>query len=202
MSKHSKANTGNAREFDARAPKTKDAHEGAIKKWDEFANQQEPKEKPFRYFTQDYVCGRVLVNGSLENANNPPICSLMARFTSWIFEYKKSSGAYLKPDVAVQILSLFKTSLFKKFKPLGYQSDKPDWYVQMWRGLNNRACARAIAMGEKITTKAVGFSRATLSNACLWLLEQPNEARGCEERCILATFFHLVARGGEVSTST
>ena len=67
MSKHSEANTDNAWELD------------------EFANQQEPKEKPFRYFTQDYVCGRVLVNGSLENANNPPIRSLMARFTSWIF---------------------------------------------------------------------------------------------------------------------
>ena len=119
----------NTEEFDSRASKTNYGHVNAIKKWDEFTKSQFPPLKPFKYLQVEDVCGKVLPNGTQENANNPPICKLMAQFTKWIFDYKKEDGNHLKPDVTVRTLSQFKMSLFKKFKPLGYQSDRPDWYV-------------------------------------------------------------------------
>jgi hypothetical protein len=99
-------------------------------------------------------------------------------------------------------MSRCQDGLFKKFNPLGYYGDSPDWYDQLYRALKVRAAAACILRGESISEKAVGIARSTLKEMCRWLMSQENQVIGAEELCILVILFHAVGRGGEVSAST
>mmetsp|Transcript_28891 Transcript_28891/g.44624 ORF Transcript_28891/g.44624 Transcript_28891/m.44624 type:complete len:533 (-) Transcript_28891:285-1883(-) len=53
-----------------------------------------------------------------------------------------------------------------------------------------------------MTKKAVGFGREVLVEICDYLMNQEDEALGCEERCIIALLYAAVGRDGEVSFTT
>ena len=56
--------------------------------------------------------------------------------------------------------------------------------------------------GGNMTKKVVGFGREVLVEICDYLMNQEDEALGCEERCIIALLYAAVGRGGEVSFTT
>lgn len=185
-------------ELDIRSNRTKEGHSGAVDKWDEFANRN--GHPIFKNLTQEYVCGAVLENGSLSNANDPPIRRCLAEFANWMLQRKKGDGSHHRPMGAQQTFSSLKTVLFKKFKPLGYAGDRPDWYTELYHGMLMRSTSGAIARGEKVRKKAVGMPRRVLFE-CAKHLAQVNTAQSYEERAILTTLYSACGRSGEVATA-
>ena len=74
--------------FDGRARRTKDGHNGSVKKWDQFASIN--KYPQFYALTQEQVCGQVYSNGSMANPENPPLRQMFAEFVQYLLDYKKS----------------------------------------------------------------------------------------------------------------
>ena len=143
----------NIAELDTRASATKKGHDQGISKWNEFANLQSPKYPQFQYLTDEFVCGKVLGNGSMDNANNPPIRKCLAEFSNFLLNRKVSGGKHHAPGAVGQFFSTFKATLFKKFKPLGYTGSSPDWHMELYHGLCMRASTGATKRGEKIRKK-------------------------------------------------
>lgn len=189
------------KEFENRANTTKDGHARAIKFWNAFASVQ--KYPSFEQLTQKIVCGDVLENGSLSNEHNPPIKQWFWQFASYVYEYRKNDGIGepLQPDGAMQIFTQLKAVMFKKFPPLGYTGDSPDWYQQVYNGLRIRVNVACIARGGKLSRKAVGMPREVLKKSCEWLMKQDDFALASGERAILATLYHAVGRGSEVASA-
>lgn len=190
--------------LDIKGTSIRKVYSSSIKHWNAFALIQ--KYPQFDDLTPDDVTGRVLENGSLANTNDPPIRKKMAEFANYLFNAKKKksgkdSGKNLKTKVQLQYLSGVKTVLFDEHKALAF-TNTCDWYEELYSGLRLRASVAAIARGEAISKKTVGFSRKTLANCCRFLMKQENEGLGYEERCVILILFHAVGRGGEVSTST
>jgi len=189
------------KEFEDRAKTTKDGHTRAIKFWNSFALVQ--KYPPFDKLTDQMVCGKVLENGSLSNEHNPPIKQWFWQFASYVYEYRKNDGIGepLQPDGAMQIFTQLKAVMFKKFKPLGYTGDSPDWYKQVYNGLRIRVNVACIARGGKLSRSAVGMPRDVLKKSCAMLMKQDDFALASRERAILATLYHAVGRGSEVASA-
>lgn len=89
---------------------THKGHNTSVRKWDDFVNVQNMlfqknghnKAYPlFKDLTQEFVCGNVLENGSMENLT-PPIAPILYQFSQYIFEEKKTDGKPLAPLVRVQ----------------------------------------------------------------------------------------------------
>ena len=199
-------------EIDTTASKTKDGYASAKKRWDAFVGKQNTllAASGANYtpiptadnLTQDFVCGRVLENGSMESAHNPPISVVFGQFAQLLLEEKKDNGDACAPMVCVQHFCNMKACLFKRFKPLGFRGESPDWCEELHRGLKLRVKAECIKRGAKIVKKATGFSRATLLACLLFIMKQDNEALGCEERAVLTNLFHAVGRATELEAST
>ena len=98
-------------ELEVRASSTISGHNQAKDKWNEFANLQ--NYPIFRILTGIDVCGEVLNNGSLANANDPPIRKMMAEFGTHLLNRKLLNGNYHRSGAVVQFFSPFKAVLFK-----------------------------------------------------------------------------------------
>ena len=195
-------------ELNVLSTSTPKGYQTALNRYDEFVKKQNelfaengvntvyPK---FNDLTEVYVCGEVLANGSMLSST-PPIAPVLSQFSQYLFEEKKSDGDPLAPLVQVQYLSGVKSVLFKKFKPLAYTGDSPQWYEELYRGLNLRATALAIKRGAKVTKKHVGLVRKTLLAMLLYLVKHSDN--GYEERAVIAMLYHAVGRGSEVAATT
>ena len=84
---------------------------------------------------------------------------------------------------------------------LGFRSDSPEWYDQLYRGLRMNAIVECIKRGGKVTKKAVGVSKKAMRECLLFLLLHHNESLGYQERAIMFILHHDVGRGGEVDSS-
>eukprot|EP00985_Skeletonema_marinoi_P032059 scaffold38022_cov219-Skeletonema_marinoi.AAC.1 len=212
---------GSAKSFDGRASSTKKGHDGAIKKWNAFAAKNNYPQ--FDMLTQSYVCGTVYANDSMANPRHPPIVKLMEEFAQFLVEYEKNPGEEddvdddgenelemlfsstgreeyngLAPGSILGHFTRLKSRLFKRFQPLGFQGDMPDWYGNLHRSLKNRVVSACIARGGTVSKKTVGIGRKALANMCEYFFGQ-NTAMGYEKRCVLAVVFAAVGRGGEIS---
>ena len=199
-------------QIDTTASNTKGGYTSARKKWDEFVATQnpllaqaDPNHEPIPTsdnLTENFVCGRVLENGSMESQCSPPIGLYFGQFAQFLLDDKKKDGDPYAPMVSVQYFCNMKIWLFNQFKPLGFTGADPEWYMELLRGLKMRARAECIKRGGKITNKATGFPRKVLLACLRFLMEQDNEALGCEERVVIATLFHAVGRASEVEAMT
>jgi hypothetical protein len=185
--------------LDIKGSSIRKVHACSIRHWNMFASIQ--KYPAFHDLLRADVTGVILDNGSLSNANDPPIRKKMAEFANYLFNAKKTDGKNLMTKVQLQYLSGVKTVLFTEHKALTY-TNTCDWYEELYSGLRIRASVASIARGESVSKKTVGFSRQTLANCCRFLMHQESEALGYEERCVILVLYHAVGRGGEVSTST
>jgi hypothetical protein len=180
-------------EFDPRADTTKATHNRAIELFNRFAVDQ--KYPPYTNLTQDLVCGIVLENGSLGNPYDPPARKVFAEFATFLIGYKfvDSDGKekFYQPGSILQYFSTLKAMLFKHFKPLGYFTEEPDWYKDLYGGL--RFCTSAVC---------ILCGGLTLSEMSLFLMKQNDQVLGYEERCVLVILFHAVGHGGEIAAST
>ncbi|EJK63683.1 hypothetical protein THAOC_15645, partial [Thalassiosira oceanica] len=202
--------------LDGRSDRTKGGHGTAVNKWNEFTvdqnarvaalaattNTTPPVIPKFEELTQDFVCGRVLENGTMENRNNPPIAPYMAQFSQFLLDDVKPGGNPYAPKVTVQYLSGFKTALFKKFPPLTSTNETPEWYDELYQGLNLRSTAECIRRGGKVSRKTVGFPHDTLLVMVLFLMTQLKAALGYEERAVLVLLFHVIGRAMELASTT
>ena len=186
-------------ELEVRASRTISGHNQAKDKWNEFANLQ--NYPIFRILTGIDVCGEVLNNGSLANANDPPIRKMMAEFATHLLNRKLLNGNYHRPGAVVQFFSTFKAVLFKRFKPLGYVGPSPDWYTELLHGLEMRATNAAMARGEKVKNKTMGIPRSVLFDCAQYLLSL-NTAQAIEERAVIVNLYAACGRSGEVTTQT
>ena len=151
---------------------------------------------------EDFVCGKVLENGSMAR-DIPPIAAVMSEFASYIFDSEKNNGDPYAPLARAQFFSSFKAVLFDRFKPLSYGNNmKPQWYNDLYRGLKMRACALCIKRGGTITKKHVGFAKKALEDCIKHLLQKYINGTGYEERAVLVMLFHAVGRGSEVGSTT
>lgn len=187
--------------LDTRAPKTAEGHKKGIDKWDEFAKVQNPPYPFFGNLSVDDVCGKVLENGSMANAANPPIRKMMAEFANFLRTRKKAGGGFHQVQGMLQFFSTFKAALFKKFPPLEYAGSSPEWYSELYNGLGNRASAEAMKRGEKLRNKAVGIPRNGIVGSAKYLLKE-DTAESYEERAVLTVVFSSTGRSGEVATSS
>ena len=188
-------NSSNISELETRAPSTKRGHEQGISKWNEFARLQLPQYPQFHLLSDAFVCGKVLPNGSIDNANNPPIRECMTEFANFLLNRKVAGGKYHTAGAVGQYFSTFKATLFKKFKPLGCTGASPDWYMEVYHGLCMRASTAAIKRGEKIRKKAVGMPRAKIIECCDYLLSL-NDAQSYEDRTVLSVLYSACGQSG------
>ena len=108
----------------------------------------------------------------------------------------------LKPKVILQYFTTMKAQFFSRFEPLAFKGPSPTWYTRLHASLKLRVAADCLVRGGKITKKAVGFGREVLIEICEYLMNQDDEALGCEERFIIALLYAAVGRGGEVTYTT
>ena len=78
---------------------------------------------------------------------------------------------------------------FPTLLALGFRSDSPEWYDQLYRGLRMNAIVECIKRGGKVTKKAVGVSKKAMRECLLFLLLQHNESLGYQERAIIFIYF-------------
>ena len=90
---------------------------------------------------------------------------------------------------------------FPTLLALGFRSDSPEWYDQLYRGLRMNAIVDCIKRGGKVTKKAVDVSKKAMRECLLFLLLQHNESLGYQERAIMFILYHAVGRGGDVDSS-
>jgi len=79
-----------------------------------------------------------------------------------------------------------------------YTGDSPQWYEELYRGLNLRATALAIKKEAKVTKKQVVLRGRLFS--LLYLVKHSDN--GYEERAVILILFHAVGRGSEVAATT
>ena len=186
-------------ELEVRASSTVSGHNQAKDKWDEFVNMQ--NYPIFRKLTPTDVGGEVLNNGSLVNANNHPIRTMMAEFATHLLNRKLLNGNYHRSSAVVQFFSTFKAVLFKRFKPLGYVGPSPDWYTELLHGLVIRATNAAMSRGEKVQNTPLGIPRSVLFDCAQYLLSL-NTAQAIEKRAVIVNLYAACGRSGEVATQT
>ncbi len=204
-------------EFNTLSTSTPKNHKSAIQHYDKFVTKQNElfassntknsngsiKQYPkFSELTTDFVCGKVLENGSIAE-DTPPIAVVMSQFATYIFESEKDDGDPYAPLARAQFFSSFKAVLFTRFAPLSYGNEgKPQWYNDLYRGLKLRACALCIKRGGTVTKKHVGFPKKVLVECVKFLLKKYRDGTGYEERAALVMLFHAVGRGSEVAATT
>ena len=196
--------------LEVRAETTQVSHKTACQKYNAFVGVQrkackeagldENNYKLWDDLLEEDVCGPILPGG-IPLSNDPPCSTMMAEFANYLLnDTKKNSVEPYAPYTTLGFYSSFKAVLFKKFKPLGYRTDSPDWYEHLYRGLRMRASVECIKRGGKLKKKAVGMSLAAMKNSLLFLLKQEGSL-GYEERAIIVTLYHAVGRASEVDSS-
>ena len=88
------------------AKSTENGRQTAITVFSAFLRVQDyPK---WNDFTQDWVCGKVLENGSLSNPSDPPISKVLAEFCTYLLKPNKNVGnteSHYKAGSQVQYFS-------------------------------------------------------------------------------------------------
>lgn len=174
-------NESSAKSFDGRSSSTKKGHNGAIKKWNMFADKNDdiPRYDQLRVAN---VCGQVYANNTMAHPNNPPIRVLMEKFAQFLIDYRKSSsyeesddddyydededeievlfestGAKpyngLAPGTILGHFTRMKSLLFDTFRPLSSQGDMPDWYSKLHRTLKKSLLPQAMGCVLEQLTK-------------------------------------------------
>ena len=159
--------------IEIRALSTQIAQKTCASKYDKFVvHQQEAckqagldatKYKLWDDLTEADVCGTVLPGG-IPFSEEPPVSPVCAELANFFLNDTKNDGDKYAPFTTVGFFSSFKGLLFKRFKPLGYRTDSPEWYEQLHRGLKMRAIVECIKRGGTVSKKAVGMSKDAMKN--------------------------------------